>query len=111
MTPNRQATKAKCLRTVVRVGEGRGFVVRGGYDQRLVITAAHCLPSLPEPHGIDTLDAGPDLQKPSEALPQTDEACRVTPTIAEDYLRRSSTHTNVTVKYSLAWQAVFVGYV
>ena len=47
---------------------------------------------------------------PSEALPQTDEACRVTPTIAEDYLR-SSTHTNVTVKYSLAWQAVFLGYV
>ena len=48
--------------------------------------------------------------QPSEALPQTDEACRVTPTIAEDYLR-SSTHTNVTVKYSLAWQAVFLGYV
>ena len=46
----------------------------------------------------------------SEALPQTDETCRVTPTIAEDYLR-SSRHMNVTVKYSLAWQAVFLGYV
>ena len=32
--------------SVVRVGDGRGFVVAGG-DTRYVITAAHCLPFLP----------------------------------------------------------------
>jgi hypothetical protein len=32
--------------SVVRVGEGRGFVVKGNPD-RLVITAAHCLPFFP----------------------------------------------------------------
>ena len=31
---------------VVTVGEGRGFIV-DALDQRLVITAAHCLPHLP----------------------------------------------------------------
>jgi len=33
-------------RAVVRVGDGRGFVVNGEID-RLVITAAHCLPFFP----------------------------------------------------------------
>jgi hypothetical protein len=32
--------------SVVRVGEGRGFVVKGNAD-RLIITAAHCLPFFP----------------------------------------------------------------
>jgi hypothetical protein len=32
--------------SVVRVGDGRGFVVKGNSD-RLVITAAHCLPFFP----------------------------------------------------------------
>jgi hypothetical protein len=32
--------------SVVRVGDGRGFVVKGNAD-RLVITAAHCLPFFP----------------------------------------------------------------
>lgn len=36
---------------VVRVGEGRGFVVDGGRIGRLIITAAHCLPELPPAHG------------------------------------------------------------
>jgi hypothetical protein len=31
---------------VIAVGHGRGFVVEGA-GERLVITAAHCLPSLP----------------------------------------------------------------
>ena len=34
------------LKSVVRVGSGRGFVIEGRWD-RLVITAAHCLPSFP----------------------------------------------------------------
>jgi len=35
---------------VITVGHGRGFVVEGA-GERLVITAAHCLPSLP-PAGL-----------------------------------------------------------
>jgi hypothetical protein len=35
---------------VVRVGDGRGFVVSAGEYDRYVITAAHCLPKHPEPH-------------------------------------------------------------
>jgi hypothetical protein len=31
---------------VITVGHGRGFVIEGA-GERLVITAAHCLPSLP----------------------------------------------------------------
>jgi hypothetical protein len=42
-------------RAVVRVGDGRGFVV-GADEYRYVITAAHCLPKHPEPH----LANGPD---------------------------------------------------
>lgn len=38
-------------RSVVSVGEGgRGFVVAGAFEQRFVVTAAHCLPFVPPPH-------------------------------------------------------------
>lgn len=43
--------KPEWLRSVVSVGEGRGFVVEGAMDRRYVITAAHCLPSLPSCDG------------------------------------------------------------
>jgi hypothetical protein len=43
MTP---AAFEKAKRAVLTVGVGRGFVV----ERRLVISAAHCLPQLPEPH-------------------------------------------------------------
>jgi hypothetical protein len=33
---------------VIRVGDGRGFIIAHD-DQRLVVTAAHCLPRIPEP--------------------------------------------------------------
>jgi hypothetical protein len=36
---------------VIRVGDGRGFVIEGQYDSRYVITAAHCLARLPILHG------------------------------------------------------------
>jgi hypothetical protein len=46
-------------RAIVRVGDGRGFVVAGigRHDPGLVVTAAHCLPSWPEayPDTWDTL--------------------------------------------------------
>jgi hypothetical protein len=40
------------LSAVLRVGEGRGFLVkrRSRYHDCIVITAAHCLPDLPPPH-------------------------------------------------------------
>jgi hypothetical protein len=44
-----QSADAK-KRAVIRVGEGRGFVVKSrdrNAPERLVITAAHCLPGLP----------------------------------------------------------------
>ena len=34
----------------MKVGDGRGFIIEAG-DQRLVITAAHCLPHFPPCHG------------------------------------------------------------
>jgi hypothetical protein len=39
---------------VLKVGDGRGFVVdcrqHLGFDERIIITAAHCLPFIPPPH-------------------------------------------------------------
>jgi hypothetical protein len=45
---------------IVRVGSGRGFVVKGEWNP-LVITAAHCLPKLPKP----TTDPGAERTYPS----------------------------------------------
>ena len=40
-------------RAIVRVGEGRGFVVEAGrFERRYVITAAHCLDPFPNPTSI-----------------------------------------------------------
>ncbi len=40
-------------RSVIRVGDGRGFVVRGRWPyERIIITAAHCLHRLPTGFGI-----------------------------------------------------------
>ena len=35
---------------VVKVADGRGFIVEAEHEERFVITAAHCLPRLPPPH-------------------------------------------------------------
>ena len=43
------------LSAVVRVGDGRGFVVEND-DERLVITAMHCLPELPIAHGASYIE-------------------------------------------------------
>lgn len=49
LASNREASQLHhAARAIVRVGEGRGFVVAA--DERfLVVTAAHCLPYFPEP--------------------------------------------------------------
>src|SRR6266850_1656361 len=45
------------LSGVLRVGEGRGFLVkRRRYHDCIVITAAHCLPDLPPPHPLAYLE-------------------------------------------------------
>jgi hypothetical protein len=41
-------------RSVIRVGDGRGFVIEGEAD-RLIITAAHCLPFFPPCHAASYL--------------------------------------------------------
>ena len=42
-------TKTKATRAVLRVGDGRGFVVTANFTfpKRVIITAAHCLPHFP----------------------------------------------------------------
>jgi hypothetical protein len=52
VTKQQKRTVAKLSETsIVQVGDGRGFVVKGEYEwDRLIITAAHCLPSFPRPH-------------------------------------------------------------
>jgi hypothetical protein len=51
-TAERQHHKAKA--SVVTVGDGRGFVVKYAHN-RLVVTAAHCLPLVPPAHGASYL--------------------------------------------------------
>ena len=55
---------------VITVGDGRGFVVEGA-GERLVITAAHCLPFLPPTRsslGLEARTYGP-LLAPVEKRP------------------------------------------
>src|SRR5262249_33780272 len=51
---NKTMTDAQLRSAVLRVRGGRGFVVRRpnhrGHGERIVVTAAHCLPSLPPCH-------------------------------------------------------------
>jgi hypothetical protein len=47
--------KKRCTQAVVTVGEGRGFVVNG-LRNRLIVTAAHCLPSFPPCHGASYIE-------------------------------------------------------
>jgi hypothetical protein len=46
----------KITSSVIRVGEGRGFIVADKQDNRLIVTAAHCLPSFPPCHGMSNLE-------------------------------------------------------
>src|SRR5260221_2874521 len=51
-----RGTMKKNRRAVLRVGEGRGFIIRqigpAKIPLNLVITAAHCLPKLPPAHAF-----------------------------------------------------------
>jgi hypothetical protein len=69
---------------VIAVGDGRGFVVRGA-GERLVITAAHCLPFLPQPTssmGLDARTYGPILAHRGEP-PHVRAVCRFVDPIAD----------------------------
>ena len=62
---------------VITVGHGRGFVVEGT-GERLVITAAHCLPSLPPAlpsFGLEVRTYGPLLARRGEE-PRAWAVCR-----------------------------------
>src|SRR5262245_59824772 len=50
-TPSIPSNFTESVRAIVRVDGGRGFVVRDALDKAYVLTAAHCLPSLPACHG------------------------------------------------------------
>jgi hypothetical protein len=54
MVESEQDRRTALTQAVVRVGDGRGFVVEHrnqlGHVGRLVLTAAHCLPTLPPAH-------------------------------------------------------------
>jgi hypothetical protein len=69
---------------VITVGDGRGFVVEG-VGERLVITAAHCLPSLPpalSSFGLASRTYGPLLARRGEQ-PQAWAVCRFVDPIAD----------------------------
>jgi hypothetical protein len=69
---------------VITVGDGRGFVVEGG-GERLVITAAHCLPFLPptlSSLGLEARTYGPLLALRGEA-PRASAVCRFVDPIAD----------------------------
>lgn len=46
---------AELVNAVVKVGDGRGFIIEAS-NQRLVITAAHCLPHFPPCHGASYVE-------------------------------------------------------
>src|SRR5260370_1176100 len=69
---------------VITVGHGRGFVVEGA-GERLVITAAHCLPSLPPAlpsFGLEARTYGPLLARRGEE-PRAWALCRFVDPIAD----------------------------
>ena len=70
--------------SVVRVGDGRGFVVADG-GKGYVITAARCLPSLPPPHLARYLEEEtyPRLIGPLGADPSVTAACVFVDPIAD----------------------------
>ena len=70
--------------SVITVGDGRGFVVEGA-GERLVITAAHCLPSLPPAgpsFGLEARTYGPLLACRGEE-PRAWAVCRFVDPIAD----------------------------
>jgi hypothetical protein len=77
--------------SVVKVGDGRGFVVADG-DRNIaeggksdVVTAAHCLPTVPPPHLARYLEEAtyPRLIGPLGAEPDVTAACVFVDTVAD----------------------------
>jgi hypothetical protein len=74
-------------KSLVRVGDGRGFVVeeKVAARRRLVITAAHCLPAIPELGGerSDWAETFPDLIGLLAARPSVSAECLFVDPIAD----------------------------
>jgi hypothetical protein len=68
----------KSAQAVIRVGDGRGFVVEGHDGRQYVITAAHCLRSLPEPNAAYDSEANTysNLLARLHAEPAVSAVCR-----------------------------------
>src|SRR5205807_2007519 len=49
-------TNAELANAIIRVGDGRGFIVESRRGERIVITAAHCLPQLPPAHAFSYIE-------------------------------------------------------
>jgi hypothetical protein len=76
----------KALRAVLKVGEGREFVVASKLQrwERLMITAGHCLPHLPPSHtGSDYKERTFELLGPLDAQPTVSAECLFVDPIAD----------------------------
>ena len=72
-------------RAVVRVGDGRGFIVDGPRHELIIITAAHCLPFLPPCTGASYADERtyPALVGPLDEAPAVSAECLFADPIAD----------------------------
>ena len=75
----------RARQSVVTVGEGRGFILRGRTDDLeffpVIVTAAHCLPHLPSAHG---LRFDHEKRYPNLLGPLTDDPSKAPKTISAE---------------------------
>jgi hypothetical protein len=80
----RAATFKAATAAVLRVGDGRGFIINVWGENR-VVAAAHCLPSLPPPHGFSYRHERTyrDLLGPLGGAPQVSAECLFVDPVAD----------------------------
>ena len=96
---------------VITVGQGRGFVVEG-VGERLVITAAHCLPSLPPAlpsFGLEARTYGPLLARRGEE-PRAWAVCRFVDPIADIAVLGSPDNPHADDYTALMWTATALSF-
>jgi len=82
--------RERAKRSVLSVGDGRGFVVDGIFG-RFVITAAHCLPTVPLPRLTPILDEEDTYAKLFAPLGSVSAECVFVDTIADIAVLRART--------------------
>jgi hypothetical protein len=96
---------------VITVGQGGGFVVEGA-GERLVITAAHCLPSLPPAlpsFGLEARTYGPLLARRGEE-PRAWAVCRFVDPIADIAVLGSPDNPHADDYTALMWTATALSF-